>query len=260
LLLSVAVGGFAVVLDRPASLAILAGACVGALAVAPIPRGRKAAVLATAALVMVSTAWTQGLFYAGVPRTALVSAGPVTLWREGVAHGAVQALRLVATAVAGLTVALSTPPDRLFAGLVALRVPHGAAFLAVAALRFVPAVADEWVVVRFARSRRGRPLLPRWPGSAFREELGMLAPIAARTIRRARVLAESLELRGFDPQLPRRLRVPLRAGRAEVALLGAVYAVLLAAAVAKGLYLAYVLDVGWSSALRPLYGAVRAWL
>jgi energy-coupling factor transport system permease protein len=260
LLLSLAVGGFAVVLDRPLSLAILAATSVGALLLAPIPAPRKRAVLAFAALVLASTAWTQGLFYAGVPRTALIAAGPLTIWREGVLHGAVQSLRLVATGVAGLTVALSTAPDRLFAGLVALRVPHGVAFLAVTALRFAPIVAEEWRQVRVARAARGRPLVARGPWGWLREEMRMLAPLAARTVRRARALAESLELRGFDPIAPRRLRRPLRMAVPEIALLGLVYGALAASALAAAAYAAYVHGIAWTPALRPLYGWVRAWL
>ena len=61
----------------------------------------------------------------------------MVLWWEGAVHGSVQALRIVSMSFAGLAMALSTPPDRLFAALVRLRVPYGVAFLAVTALRFV---------------------------------------------------------------------------------------------------------------------------
>ncbi|MEQ1572016.1 MAG: energy-coupling factor transporter transmembrane component T, partial [Myxococcota bacterium] len=258
--LSLAVGGFAVILDQPASLLALAAASVVGLAAAPIPARRRAAVLGAAALVMASTAWTQGLFYAGVPRTEAWAVGPLVWWREGLTHGAVQSLRLVATGIAGLAVALSTPVDRLFAGLVALAVPHGAAFLAVTALRFVPVVGEEWATVRFARARRGRPLLRRAPWDVLRQEMGMLAPLLARTIRRSRVLAESLELRGFDPGRPRRARAPLRASTGERLAVGATGLVLATLALAAALTASYTHGGWWSPALRPLYGWVRAWL
>lgn len=257
ILLVLAVGGFALVLDRPLGLALVALAAGGVL-MRVGGRWRLHAVGVALAVVW-STVLSQGLFYADVPRTALVTVGPVAVWREGAVHGLVQSLRLVAAGFAGTALALSTPPDRLFAALVALRVPHGAAFLAVTGLRFVPVVAAEWVLVRETRARRGRPLLPRGPLAWLAEEMGMLRPVAARTIRRARTLAESLEVRGFDPDRPRRLRIPLRMSRVDHLLLASVVAALGAATVAEVLYAAYVAGWLYVPALRPLYAFARVW-
>lgn len=260
LLLLFAVGGYAVILEHAGSLAILAGASLLALLVAPVTPTWRWRALGFAAAVVVSTAWTQGLFYAGAPRTALLRLGPIAVWREGVVHGLVQSLRLVAMGLAGTTLALSTPPDRLLAGLVGLRVPHGVAFLAVAALRFVPVVGAEWLAVRQARARRGRPLWPRPPWDWLSEEMGMLAPVAARAVRRARTLAESLEARGFDPVIPRRPRVASRLGPADLGLLCLAYAGLAAIGAGAVLYRLYLWGIWYSPALRPLYGWVRAWV
>ncbi|MEQ1507463.1 MAG: energy-coupling factor transporter transmembrane component T [Myxococcota bacterium] len=260
LLLVFAVGAFGVLLDRATSLGALAGLAAIGLLAAPIPPRWRLRALGAAAVVVASTAWTQGLFYADAPRTAVLRLGPVVVWREGLVHGLVQSLRLVAMGLAGGAVALSTPPDRLFAGLVALRVPYGAGFLAVTALRFVPLVATEWLAVREARARRGRPLFPRGPWGWLTEEMGMLAPLAARTIRRARTLAESLEARGFDPVRPRRMRVPLASSRLEQLVVAIVYLALGAVVVAELLFRLYVVGGWYHPALRPLYGWVRTWL
>ena len=88
----------------------------------------------------------------------------------------------------------------------------------------------------------------------------MLRPVAARTVRRARTLAESLDVRGFDADRPRRLRTPVRRGPVVAAVLGVRWPALLAAAAAEVLYRAYLWDLAWHPALRPLYGGVRAWL
>ena len=88
----------------------------------------------------------------------------------------------------------------------------------------------------------------------------MLAPVAARAVRRARTLAESLEARGFDASRPRRPRVPLRFRAVDVAALGLVYAGLAAVASAWLLYRLYLYGILYLPALRPLYGWVRAWL
>src|SRR6476469_434098 len=97
-------GLLAVVLDAPTSLGMLAGLGAVALALSPAQRSHRLRATALVLLVVGSTAWTQGLFYGGVPRTPLLSLGGVTLWREGVEHGLVQSLRLVALGLLGTSV------------------------------------------------------------------------------------------------------------------------------------------------------------
>lgn len=260
LALVVAVGGFAAALDRPTSLGLLAVLAGAPLLLLPIGRAWRLRALGAAAAVVWATVTSQALFYADVPRTPALTLGPLTLWREGMMHGLVQSLRLVATTFAGLALAVSTPPDRLFAALVALRVPYGAAFLAVVALRFVPIAGRELWVVRGARARRGRAIWRRSPWGWLRQEMALLVPVAARSLRRARALAETLDARGFDPLSPRRLRVPLRARPGELALVVGVWGLLAAVIGAELLYRAYLAEALYLPALRPLYGLVRAWL
>ncbi|MCA9493229.1 MAG: hypothetical protein KC621_25030, partial [Myxococcales bacterium] len=141
-LLVVAVGLLATLLDRPAALLLLASTS-GLALLAVGGRWSRAALLASLGIAW-TTVVSQGLFYGGLPRTPLVELGPLVVWREGIVHGLVQSLRFVASTCAGAALALSTPPDRLAEALVRLRVPWGASFLAVTALRFVPVAAAEW--------------------------------------------------------------------------------------------------------------------
>ena len=120
---------------------------------------------------------------------------------------------------AGLALAATTPLDRLLTALLKLRVPFPLAFLSVMALRFLPEVAREVLVVRQARARRGRSTWRRSPASWIRLELALLRPIVARSLRRSRTLAESLELRGFDATSPRAVHRPLHMGKGEFMLL-----------------------------------------
>jgi energy-coupling factor transport system permease protein len=203
---------------------------------------------------------SQALFYGMFPRTAVLQLGPLVVWQEGVAYGAVQALRFVSVTVAGLSLVASTPTDRLMAALVRLRVPFGLAFLALTALRFVPETAREIGIVRDARARRGRPAWKRAPWAWLALEVAMLRPVVARSLRRARVLAEALDARGFDPVSPRSERRPLRLGAGDLALLGAAAAVTLGAVGARAAYSLYTADLWYVPAWRPLYAFVRAWL
>jgi len=260
LLLLLALGALAVLLDRPSSLLLLA--VVASMPLLGLPIGwvwrRRALVMAAA--VVWATVLSQGLFYGDVPREPLLSLGPVVLYREGVAHGLVQSLRLVAMTFAGLAVAVSTPPDRLFAALVRLRCPYAVAFLAVTAIRFVPVVGRELWLVRRARQRRGRPLSARSPWAWGRQELLLLRPVVARSLRRSRALAEALDTRGFDPDVPRRLRRPLKMRIWEPALLTAVWSGVFAIGSMEVLYRAYLAELVYSPALRPVFGLVRNWL
>lgn len=258
--LLLAAGLVVLCLDRPASLGLMA--CITALPFIFIRMDRRwlgGGVVAILTLVW-STALSQGLFYNQEPRVALGHLGPLTLYREGVLHGLVQSLRLLTMTLGGLALSLSTPPDRLFAGLLALRVPFGAAFLAVTALRFTPEVASEWWTVRRARATRGRPLWRRGPLAWIRLEVALLLPVVARSLRRARALAESLDARGFDPVAPRTARRPLLMRRGEKVLLVAVFTVAAAALAARGLYLLYTAELLYVPGLRPLYGFVRGWM
>ncbi len=224
------------------------------------PSGRT---LGGAALMLVAITWStvlaQGLFYGDEPRVALVSFGPLTLWRQGVTHGLVQSLRFVAMTLAGFALAASTPPERLFAALRALRVPFGLSFLVVTALRFVPDVATEWQAVRTARARRGHPAWRRAPWAWVALETTLLAPVLARTMRRARALAESLDARGFDPVAPRAVRRPLRFRVVDHLTLGAAATLGLGVGTARVLFVLYVTDTWYHPALRSLYALVRAW-
>lgn len=254
------VGLAAICLDSPALLLGLV-AVTGATFAAFVPSRRVAAgaVLALAGILW-STVLAQGMFYGGEPRVLLFRIGPLPFWREGVVHGLTQSLRFVAMTLSGFALSASTPPERLFSALRALRVPFGLAFLVVTALRFVPDVAAEWAAVRAARARRGRAAWRRAPWSWVFLEASLLAPVLARALRRARALAESLDSRGFDAASPRAVRNPLRFGRADRGLLASVFLASVALASLRVVFLLYTSDTWYHPALRPLYGWVRGWL
>jgi len=211
-------------------------------------------------LVVWSTVVSQGLFYNAEPRVALFNIGEVTVWREGITYGLVQSMRVVAVGLAGIALAIHTPPDRLFAALLRLRVPFGLALMAATAFRFLPELGTSWAVVRRARARRGRPAHHRNPLSWLVLEVGLLRPLVARAIRRARCLGESLDARGFDPVAPRAVRRPLRFSTFEPLLIICVSGLTVSALGLRMLYLLYTWDAVYVPALRPVYAFVRSWM
>lgn len=251
------VGVMAVGLEAPGSLAaLMLASAVVFLRFGPSRRTLLGALGMLAAIVW-STVLSQGMFYGDEPRVALLSLGPITLWREGVSHGFAQSLRFGAMTLAGFALAASTPPERLFAGLRALRVPFGLSFLVVTALRFVPDVAAEWQAVRSARARRGRPAWKRAPWAWLGLEAALLAPVLARTLRRARALAESLDSRGFDASAPRAVRRPLRIGAVDVAVLTVAMLFAFCVATIRMLFVLYTSDTWYHPGLREFYALAR---
>ena len=264
LLLVLLLGLTVVLLDSAWSLSALALALVAAALIHPSVRPWRRALLLGALAMAWSTALSQSLFWVDWPRTPMFALGPLTFWREGAVNGLAQSTRFIALSAAGLLLAASTPTDRMVtalrSSLFAKKIPISMVLMVAAMVRFVPLVASEWAEVRGARRARGRPAWQRWPAAWLTLEVNLLRPVVARCIRRARMLAESLDTRGFDADAPRGVAHPLLWRRTDsVVLFGAGLAVL-CLSVARALYALYAADIWYHSALRPLYGLVRAWL
>lgn len=214
----------AATIDSTWGLAVLALATASAACGLRLERLGWAAIVGVLALIVWSTMLSQGFFYGGPMRTPIVTfVAPrkfgeyefpgILISREGLIYGAVQSLRVVATALAGLTLALSTSPERLLAALARLRMPTTLGFMTTAALRFLPLVIDEALAVRRARTLRGYRFRLVGPVGdrlgPYRHELSLLLPVIASSLRRAETLAESVTARGFDPHAPRTFYPPL---------------------------------------------------
>jgi energy-coupling factor transporter transmembrane protein EcfT len=153
---------------------------------------------------------TQGLFYAGEPRTAVVRllapAGfpwgeppGLYLYREGLLHGLVQSLRVDAMLLLGAGLLRRYAGDELTRALTALRMPPALGVLFTMALRFVPVLAQELRVAH--RARRLRTGRLGWPGPPWAGGAGWagpLQPVLAANLRRADEIAAALRSRGFS--------------------------------------------------------------
>lgn len=238
-----AVSVAAVLLDSASSLGCLAAASfVVSLGLRLRSRGWLAIVVILA-LAAWGTILSQGFFYHYAPtRTPVLTIVAPTaddplesglvLSQEGMLDGAVQSLRILATALAGFTLCLSTGPERLLAALALLRIPVALCFMTAAALRSLPTIVEEVALVRQARRLRGYRFRPFGRSGdrlgSYREELGLLFPVIAAALRRAETTAESITARGFDPHAPRTYYPPLAMRLGE----SAIVALLLVAAAA----------------------------
>ena len=263
-----------VLIDAPWTLAGILGVVAALYAASGFP-GSK---LRLAAGIVLLTVWgtmlAQALFYASVPRTAVLVliprdfpvlggiTGGLCIYREGLAYGAVQSLRIVTMIGLGLLVCWTTDPGEFLGVLVRLKVPYGVAFMTVTALRFLPVVVSEAQVVAAARRMKGYHLR-RWQSMRpVRRLTEFFAPVFANAIRRSRALAVSVESRAFDPVGGRSTRAahasPL--GFFGAAFLGFLSALLLAVAAMKLLHWMFLEEIYYSSSLRGVYDFVRTYL
>jgi energy-coupling factor transporter ATP-binding protein EcfA2/energy-coupling factor transporter transmembrane protein EcfT len=240
------------VVDTPVALGG-AAAVAGAVWWASRPRWWRAGIGVALALSW-SAILSQGLFYADPARTVGWQVGPVVLWAEGARHGAIQALRGLASTFAGLALVARHPPSTVLGGLASMGLPGPAALLGSVALRAVPQAAREAAEVAAAMEQRGRPL-----GRSPRALVGLLRPVLARALRRARTLGDTLTVRGIDPGAPPAFRFGPWNLRDRAVVLAA-GAVVLSAAVARVLTAAYLAEWLDVPALRGLYAFSRAWL
>jgi len=260
ILLLLMAGVLAVTLESLEGLAVLAVACGSCLLAAGVPTQWRRRGMAVVVAITWSTVLSQSLFYGDQPRTELLQLGPITFWNEGVTHGLIQSLRFIGVSLGGIALTISTPPDRLLVAMQRLGIPSGLCFLTVTALRFIPTVGREIVGVRQARRLRSARGYNRNPWVLFRQELLLLMPILARSLRRARALAESMHIRGFDPSTPRQSRRPLTWQGSDTVILLASGGLCSALVSAKILFGLYSLDIFYHPGLRGLYGWCRNWL
>ena len=258
LLLLLLYGAIGLCLDGAIPLLILAALPTLLLLAHPNAAGWRLRIVGLAALLCWSTVLSQGLFWAGWPRTPIFALGPLALYREGLIHGLVQSARFVAALSAGALVVTATPADRLLAALISLRLPPGLVMMGTAALRALPMIAAEWVAIRQARAQRGRPWRP--PHTWIAQEAALLRPLMARCLRRARALAESLDARGFDPLAPRTVLLPVALPAFERAVIAAAAAAFLALAALRLLFLLYQAGVWYDGRLLEVYAWVRLYL
>ncbi len=187
-----------------------------------------------------STMVSQGIFYGGVPRTRLFTLLPpfdllgwqlsgIHFYREGALYGLAQSLRWLSLSMAGLSVCLSTSPERLLSALVTLGAPAGLAFIATTALRFLPTMLDEWATVRRARWLRGDR--GRW--RRLPTEISLFPTVLSSALRRAATLATSVSSRGFSPTAERTFYPELRMRPLERAVLACLIACVIGLALSK---------------------------
>lgn len=129
--------------------------------------------------------------------TVLIGLGPLEFTTGAVAAGAAIAIRGLALAMAGVLLLFTTDPTDLADGLAQnLRLPHRFVLGALAGMRLVGLMVEEWQTLSMARRARGvgtnGGFIARVTAS-----LGQALALLVQAIRRASRLAVTMEARGF---------------------------------------------------------------
>lgn len=166
------------------------------------------------------------------------SPGSAAWWAGGVRLGALYTFRVALMIGGAALLTFATSPLDLADGLGRLLAPlrgrrggEDLSLVLTIALRFVPTLAREAAMTTEAQRARGIPPARGWGARAL-EAASLLQPLLARTLHRADVLAEALELRGWVSGAPRTRYVEPRFGRREIALAGSVVLAAVAARLA----------------------------
>lgn len=169
-----------------------------AVAVDPVTSGLVLA--AELALVPFSGLSRRALLRIGLLLTvAAASTGYVNalFGTAGVAGAIGAAVRLPAIALPGVLAAATTDPTELADALVQrLRLPERPAIGALAALRMLPLLTEEWRTLALARRARGLEA-GRNPIRAARLFVSMTFALLVRAIRTGTLLAAAMDARGF---------------------------------------------------------------
>ncbi|GAA3606975.1 energy-coupling factor transporter transmembrane component T [Kineosporia mesophila] len=134
----------------------------------------------------------------------LIGLGPVTITEGSLSSAIAITLRILAIGLPGVVLLATTDPTDLADALAQnLHLPHRFVLSALAALRLVGLLAQEWQTLSMARRARGF-------GHGLKQTLGQVFALLVIAIRRGTVLATTMEARGFGVDAPRTWARPSR--------------------------------------------------
>jgi energy-coupling factor transport system permease protein len=188
-------------LAPPAVLAALLGLLVVAAVGAGVATTVGRAAVSILVPLGVGLLAIHGLFRAG-SGTVLLSAGPVTLWRDGVGYAVSFLGVLAAFVLAGLVFVTTTHPKKLMTGLTEAGVPRKLGYVFVASLQLVPDLQRR--AERIVDAQRSRGLDT---GGSIRSRIrglvSLLSPLLIGALIATQTRSLALEARGFSLDGPR---------------------------------------------------------
>ncbi len=127
----------------------------------------------------------------------LFHVGPVQVTGTGLLFGLAMGLRIGIMTVAAALWMLTTSPQRLTAGLLALGLPYKAGLAMSSAIRFIPLMNAERATIVEAQRARGLDLARGNPARRAFRAAPILVPLFSRAFLTAQNLTVAMDARGF---------------------------------------------------------------
>ena len=125
------------------------------------------------------------------PWTPIATAGPFTIYQEGIYSGISLLLRIMAMTTFALVTIMTSHPSDLFTSLQKIGMPYVMNFILTMTLQLIPILQSEFYVVLNAQKSRAMK------GSGFGAILPSMVPVFVGAIERVQQLSISLESRAF---------------------------------------------------------------
>lgn len=160
--------------------------------------------------IVITTVFSQSLFYYFEPRTPLFTIVPrqipvigwftkgVYIYKEGIIYGLIQSLRIIAATFMALTIVLTTHSARMIAALNRIRFPRSLSFVISVSIRFFPHLFEE--AKRIILALRLRGLKTKGMHDAIKAMRFALVPLIINSLRQAKLVALAAEVRGFSAE------------------------------------------------------------
>ena len=196
----------AVFIHRPDLLLTLFFLTLVPLAISRVPMYQLRLILFFYAFIFIGTTISQGFFYqplTGPPPDVLfwiispdmpflgAFTGGVSFTLQGALYGFIQGFRILSMLNASVTLVMTTPVNRIMAGLRELRLPFTFMFMLTTAVRFVPTIIEEYRTIANALKVRGVAKNP------LRLVQYSMSPLILNSVRRCSQLALAAESRAF---------------------------------------------------------------
>lgn len=260
-----------VALDNPKTMLILLLISLAGYVFARMPLSKLKALSILLILGLWGTMLSQALFYSQLPRTVIFTiirpdtpiigylTGGLVVYQEGFRYGAVQGLRSAVMISVGLLMSWTTDARNMLSGLVRLKIPYNIAFMVVTSMRFLPIIlAEVATIVTVQRLRGFKPT--RVGAGVIKTAINTLTPTLASCVRRASVLAISVEGRAFRAYDTRTYLKELRLTFLDKAIIFTGIITAVAIITSKIIYGLYTSEIYYSGELRELYTFVREFL
>lgn len=177
---------------------VLAGVLLALFGVARLAdlhwRDTRAIVLLSAWLVVLSVVIWPAYIPAGV---RLFSVGPVNVTGAGLLFGLAMGLRIAIMLVASGLWMLTTSPQRLTGGLLAMGMPYKAGIALATTIRFIPLMNAERLTIIDSQRARGFDVSQGNPVQRVVRATPILIPLFARAFLTAQNLTVAMDARGF---------------------------------------------------------------